>query len=173
MSVAASAIRHALEALPIFFLDRSVPADVRAPMLDREAVVISTVARNDVEAAFLVAQLDAESHTSLDVFRGNCSALPRGMRCDPDRHGVPRASGPWQAWLQFCPKAQPFAIDSVEGLTEQARCVLRQARGGLQRCRSWEGAFAATLGTASCTGASGADRARVMRRALERIRRAP
>jgi hypothetical protein len=82
---------------------------------------------------------------------------PRGQQCDPDRHGVPRAHGPFQVWTQYCRRVD---------LVGEARCVLGQARLGRARCASWEGAFSALKSSHICNWDGAARRVNTMRAVL-------
>jgi hypothetical protein len=134
-------ILAALLALAPWHGDRSLSRAEREAMLRPVAEAIAAASRTREDAAFLVTQGWFESKYARAVLSGHCDEMPRGMRCDPDRNGVPRARGAWQLW-SFC------KATDVNG---EARCVLGTAHLGLQRCGSWDAAFGALTGRWACT----------------------
>jgi hypothetical protein len=85
---------------------------------------------------------------------------PRGEQCDPDRHGVPRAHGPFQTWTQYSHTTE---------LIGEARFVLSVARLGKQRCANWEGAFSALKNSGTCNWPGATPRVQRMRVVLARL----
>jgi hypothetical protein len=156
-------ILTAILTLPVHATDRDLTPEERAELLAPVAAAYAAQARTVEEAAFLIAQANGESHHAAYVLEGRCEDGPRGAQCDPDRDGKPRAVGPLQVWARYCKTA-----DTLEG---QARCVLRYARDGRARCKSWLGAFAAQRGGWECTSAKGPKRVATMQRVLKVLRR--
>lgn len=159
-----TAILAALLALAPYHGDRHLSVDERRLLLVPVADAIASTARDDKEAAFLIAQAWHETKFARLVLEGRCDEMPRGQRCDPDRKGRPQSVGPWQIKGRWCRGA-----GTLEG---QAACVMRLARGGRERCRSWHGAFAAQLGAGSCTAPRAAARVETMRKSLYRVQTA-
>lgn len=155
-------ILAALLALAPHHSDRALTRDERSAMLEPVAAAIAAVSRNEHEASFLAAQGWHESAYSSAILRGECGP----KQCDPGRDGKPQSVGPFQVKARWC--------EGHATLEGQARCALRQARGGLQRCRhtKWLGAFSAQSGGLSCNAPWAAKRVSTMRRSLERIQRA-
>jgi hypothetical protein len=149
-------ILSAMLALPQFSEDRSDTAEQRRELYLPIATAIAAVARTNEDAAFLIAQAWHESRFARAVLTGHCELMPKGMQCDPDKHGVPRARGSWQVW-HFC------KATTVEG---EAKCVLSTAHLGLARCASWGGAFYALTGHGAC--GERPERVATMRRILEK-----
>ena len=139
-----------------FSLDRDLTRDERIALYQPYAVAIHRAARTDEEAAALIVQGHYESRFAKAILTGHCEQMPKGMQCDPDRHGVPRARGMWQLW-NFC------KATDVNG---EARCVMASMRMGLQRCSKWEGAFSALAGRGGCDWVGAPRRVQTMREVL-------
>ncbi len=115
-----AAVLAAMLALPVSFRDRIESAEARRALYLPVAEAIAVVARNEREAAFLVADGWHESGGfARAVLEYRCQDIgPRA--CDRGR-----ARGTWQVH-RWC------AATDVVG---EARCTLRAARGGVARCR--------------------------------------
>lgn len=155
-----STILRLMVALGGFSLDRDLSKDERIELYKPTAVAIHLAARTDEEAAALTAQAYYESRFAKAILTGHCELMPKGMQCDPDRHGVPRARGAWQLW-HFCK-----ATDA----NGEARCVMAIMRMGLQRCGKWEGAFSALAGRGGCDWSGAPRRVQLMRQILSDAR---
>lgn len=129
------------------------------------AQAVAAVAQTPEETAALVAQAWHETKFASKILYGHCDQMPKGQRCD---HG--RALGPWQVH-GWCKDAWAAAPGSVEGYEAAARCALRAMRGGLYNCSSWEGAFSATRGIASCEWEQSPRRVQTMRGVLTLLRK--
>lgn len=154
----------ALLALAPWHGDRDLSREERTAMLAPVAEAISATARTTEEAAFLIADASEESHLASYVLADRCMEGPRGEQCDPDRHGVPRAHGPFQAWVQY---------SHTKDLVGEARFVLGQARLGKARCASWEGAFSALHSSSTCNWEGAARRVQTMRWVLAKLEGRP
>lgn len=143
--------------------DRALSYEERVELLTPVAQAIVAVARTKDEAAFLAAQAWHETKLAALVVNGMCDLMPRGQQCDPDRHGAAQSHGPWQAKHRWC---------DVRSLESQAACALRMARRGFSRCKTWEGAFAAQLGSGACTSPRSAERVLTMTRMLRKMEEA-
>lgn len=143
--------------LPAFSGDAGDTQTARRELYRPVAEAIDRATSNPLERAALVADGYFESRFARYVLERRCSDGPRGMRCDPDKHGVPRARGPWQVW-HYCHR---------DGLAGEAECVLDQMRLGRVRCASWEGAFSALKG-GSCSWPGAVPRVQLLRRLIEK-----
>ena len=137
----AEVILLALLALPQYAADRDDSPEARCELYRPVAVAIAETARTPEQAAALITQAWHETRLARYVLEGRCQDGPRGARCDPDKHGVPRARGPWQLWRAAC---------KADDLRGQAKCVLGTMQLGLARCASWAGAFYALRGHWAC-----------------------
>lgn len=156
------------------------PAKRRARLEVAAAGMADAVAAVDYfgdreEAAALIAQGDAESNYAAYVGEGRCTEGPAGQRCDPDKHGRPRARTYWQVWQVTCPRAWAATPGSREEAREAAICTLRVMASGFTRCRkngydAWTGAFAALKGGASCVTKSAPVRVRKKNALMSRLR---
>lgn len=154
--IQSSVILTAMLALPQFARDSLSDSERRA-LLEPVALAIASTARTPEEAAFLIVQGWQESRWALAVLTDHCDQMPRGMQCDPDRHGVPRAHGPWQVWTQYA---------RTTSLAGEARFVLNQGLLGKARCASWEGAFSALHSTSTRNWPGAPRRVQTMRAVL-------
>lgn len=163
MTVSAAAVLAAMLAGPHYHADRGDSPEVRAELYRPVAQVIAEVSPDIETAAALIAHGEHETHWARYVIEARCSEGPAGSRCDPDRDGVARARGPFQAWKVACPKAWEHNEGSLASLREEARCVSRLLRWGHYRCgQSWLGAFSSTRGLRDCSWAGASARARTM-----------
>jgi len=149
-------ILKAMIALGGFSLDKDMPLEERTALYLPQAQAIHRAARTDEEAAALIADGFLESRFAKAILTGHCELMPKGMQCDPDKHGIPRARGAWQVW-EFCKATTP------EG---EARCVLGTMRMGIARCGTWEGAFSALAGRGGCNWVGAPRRVQLMRQVL-------
>jgi hypothetical protein len=160
MTVSAAAVLSALLSLAPSYLDKHESAEQRTELLRPVAEAIATVSRNEYEAAALIAQGHAESKWSRAVLEYRCSDLGR-LACDRGK-----ARGPWQTH-SWCKE---------RGFVAEAKCTLRVMRFGKQRCADhclnpWLGAFSACASLPpDWVGAH--ERVKLMKRVLERLRRA-
>jgi hypothetical protein len=161
MTVTAAKVLLVLLAQPSYVRDRDESPAAREELLRPVAEAIATTARNDTEAAVLIADGFHESGYSRAVLEYRCRDLGR-LACDSGK-----ARGGWQvhSWCK--------ATDVVG----EARCVLRVARYGSGLCREHAlnptaGAFAA-LAARSCNWSGAEVRVRTYRKILAQLRRSP
>jgi hypothetical protein len=151
-----------------------MPAEAREAMLEPIADAIAAAVSEPVggfDARTLAAAALSigwhESRFASYVIEGRCTDGPAGARCDLDRHGKPRARGPWQVWRVACPAAYAHPAGSRESLEAEASCAVRLVAGAYYRCRSrhphsdWAGAFSG-YGGIVCTRPNSPARARTM-----------
>jgi hypothetical protein len=135
------------------------------------AQAIAKHARTPEELAALLTIAEAESHFASYVLEGHCDAGPKGSRCDPDSHGVPRATGPWQVWIRYCRGVEVYSEGSAERIEASAACAMGRLRFGMTLCPrdGWEGTFSAYKAS-RCNWEGAAPRVQRMRQILGMIR---
>jgi len=169
------AILSVLLAFAPHVTDRDEPAEVRRARMRVVALVVAETAKGDpVRAARLIAQGHHESRFARYVGEGRCEDGPKGARCDPDKHGVPRARSYWQTWRVSCAGAWDAPAGSLAELRAAASCTDRLMRAGARRCSLNgfsvdHGAFAGARGGAACTGPWAERRSRTYRAALAKL----
>ena len=168
MSVSAAGILAVLLAHPAY-ADRHVPRDERASALQPVAEAIAAAARDDVEAAELLALGKHESGFRIAVVQGRCAELgPRA--CDSQR-----ARGTWQLHISACPHAYLYEAGSVDSIHEEALCAIRQLRFHGWRCREHAltpmlGAFSGFATGSACHWSGAGARVLTVRRMATELR---
>ena len=161
--VAPDLILAAMLSLPRSDLDKGETDEQRRALYLPVATAIAEVAKNDRQAALLVAQAWEESRNARYVFEHRCQDGPRGARCDDLR-----STGPFQVSVRYC---------NPSSYQDEARCAMKAAWGGAQRCgkhsqspaHSW---FVGMAGSrVPCSWSGAAPRVATYKRVLERLRR--
>lgn len=146
--------------------DRGESPEARAELYRPVMEAIAEEAKDEKQAALLLAQAIEDTHLARYVLESRCMDGPRGARCDNGRSRGPFQVGTW------------CRDDGVRvGLRLEAHCALRAAWGGIARCREqaltpWHGAFAG-LAARDCHWAPAAHRVDTMRRILRGLRERP
>lgn len=107
----------------------------RATRLAPAAYWCTVYAQSRDELAACITLGIHESRWARYVGEGRCRDGPQGERCDPDRHGRPRARGWWQLHRSACPALWRTPLGSSEAIQAGARCAVAVWRGALWRCR--------------------------------------
>jgi hypothetical protein len=136
-------ILAALLRLPQSFLDHDTPEE-RIELLTPVSESIFLEARNDEEAAALIAHSWNETKNARLVLTGHCDQMPKGQQCDGGK-----ARGPFQVH-RWCTDAWEVPDGTLESYRAGAHCVLKTLRFGYAHCHTWEGAFAGLRGQAVC-----------------------
>jgi hypothetical protein len=159
MSVSAATVLSAMLALAPSYLDKSETLEQRTELYRPVAEAIAEVARNESEAALLIADGHHESGFARAVLEYRCQDIGR-LACDRNRA---RGFAQVHSWCRG------------NGPVAEALCALRIIRDGKERCRDsaltpMHGAFSA-LAARHC-GWAGADvRVRTFKRVLAQLRR--
>jgi hypothetical protein len=156
-----AAILSAMLSLPPAALDRSESVEQRTALFLPVAEAIARVSRSDRQAALLIAQAWEDTKLARYVLEGRCHDGPVGQRCDNGK-----ARGPWQVH-KWC---------TATTLDGEARCALRAASSGMDRCRGHaqspvHGAFAG-LAARDCSWPGADRRVGTYRSVLSALRRA-
>jgi hypothetical protein len=164
MTVTAAQVLSAMLSLPQYVGDRGESLEQRTALYLPIAESIARVAKNDRQAALLIAQAHEDSKFARYVIEGRCSEGPPGVRCDEGR-----SYGVYQVSVRYCPDRD---------LDGQARCALKAAGGGVERChgRGVTPIHSLFVGLAgggrSCTWEGADQRVRTYRKVLAELRRA-
>lgn len=158
MSVSVAVILSFLLAHPAWS-DRAFSSEQRESFLRPVAEAIAEASHSTREVAVLLALGMRESNFASAVVAGDCSALPKGQRCDAGK-----ARGFAQLHESACRAAYQLIAGSPESIRAEARCAIGLLRGGQARCHSLEGAFAAYGTGNSCKWRGAADRVRTANR---------
>lgn len=161
--IPADQVLAAMLSLPTAWLDRAESPEQRAELYRPVAEAIADFAKNDRQAALLIAQAYADTKLARAVLEGRCQDMPDGQRCDNGK-----THGPFQVAVAHCPTSD---------LREQAKCAMRAAGGGVARCRdhSLSPTHAMFVGLGGmgrpCNWKAASDRVELYRRVLAALRR--
>ena len=162
--VAADLILAAMLSLPPSALDASDTEEEREALFRPVAEAIAEVAKNDRQAALLIAQGWEDSKFSRRVLEYRCHEMPAGQRCDAGK-----SVGAFQVSARWC---RPASV------VDEARCALKAAGGGMTRCKDHSispiaGAFVGLGGMGRpCNWTKAEERAATYKRVLQRLRAA-
>lgn len=129
MSVSAAAIVTWLLSHP-GWTDRNIPAEQRAPMLQRYAAAIAAEDLDAKEAATVLAQGYEDTKFAFLVLADRCDEMPKGQRCDNGR-----ARGPFGLHRSACRSAYEFPAGSDESITWEVRCTIGLLYFHSRRCK--------------------------------------
>lgn len=155
-----AAVLAAMLALPQFAADRADTDEQRRELYRPVAEAISKVSRSLEQEAFLVAQGEHDSGFARYVLEYRCA--DGRWHCDDGK-----SRGAFQVGF-WC---------KGRGVEAEARCALKAAYGGIERCRehALSPAHAMFAGTAAreCSWRGADKRVRTYQRILEQLRRQP
>lgn len=111
------------------YLDRNMPPEQRAPMVQRYADAMAAEDLNADEAATLLAQGYEDTKFAFLVLADRCDEMPAGQRCDGGK-----ARGPFGLHRSACKSAYEHPAGSDESIQWEVRCTLGLLYFHSKRC---------------------------------------
>ncbi len=154
------------------YIDRDLPPEVRAPLVQVYAEAIVEETRDPVQIGMLLGQGWGDTKFAHLVLSNRCQEMPAGQRCDNGR-----ARGAFGMHQDTCPAAFLFPATSRESIRAETHCALGALWFHGKRCGKHAlsflfGAYSGMAGGGRCNWDRAGERVLVARNAGEWLRRA-